>query len=180
MTLNTMSTLGKRKPTDYIGAWLLPDITGEQWRENAACQKFPPQLWDPAQSTVNVEDRKRWLQAAEVCKTCPVIAECGTNVDPRDAGSVRAGLLVSQKGELTRIASPVPPVRGLHKDKVLAPCPSQSAKDRHRRHKRPCDVCWPNGKPQRLAECPSDSSRARHYRRKESCTDCNYTYRGAA
>jgi len=103
MTLNTMSTLGKRKPTDYIGAWLLPDITGEQWRENAACQKFSPQLWDPFSEYLTASDKERWSQAAEVCKSCPVIAECAAAVNFRDSGSVRAGKLVTQKGELVNL-----------------------------------------------------------------------------
>ncbi|WP_063828174.1 hypothetical protein [Streptomyces sp. SPB78] len=56
----------------------------------------------------------------------------------------------------------------------VAPCPSKSAKRRHRSSGELCFVCWPGaGQPtQELVACPSKSAKDRHRKRGETCFTC--------
>lgn len=182
-----MSTLGRGFAQDArFGPLLLPDISGQVWREKAACRRFPAQLWDPATERFTVEDKRRWEQAAEVCRSCPVLPECAADVSYLDAGMVRAGFLVTRTGQLAPISGrqslskEQARMRGLRLDMDPAECGSDSAKKRHTRRKEMCDVCWPNGKSWTIAKCGTESAKRRHRRNKQSCAECNYTYKDAA
>jgi len=181
MTLNTMSTLGRQAAQDgRFHTLVLPDITGQVWRDQAACTKFPAQLWDPASNGLSTEDRKRWGQAAEVCRTCPVIAECAADVSPMDAGQVRAGLLVSGKGELNRL----PGVKGTQPvaepavdqfwdyRRDISECGSKSAQRRHQKKREKCAICRTTGEPRSKPKCGTAQARRTHRRYGTACKKC--------
>lgn len=164
-----MSTAGQ-----HSVVW--PDITGQAWREQAACVGRDPRWWEPADSHVDLGDVARWTEAAKVCAGCPVLARCASDVTREDAGSIRAGLYVSGTGRLKAVPTLRGPRRTGGGQIPPSPCGTLAARRRHQNRKESCEPCRTGafGK-KALAECGTKVARQRHRRNRETCTACGVT-----
>lgn len=102
------------------------------WRERAACRDDDPNQWD---LDVIGDDTQAIIDCLDVCRACPVIAECGAWLDsmtrhtrPREV--VMAGRVLTYNNSRTRRVTGICR-HGIDKTReVCAPCESDRRRNR--------------------------------------------------
>lgn len=77
------------------------------WRLRALCRSFPAQWWDDSLDGLREtrEQRQaRHAQAVEVCRRCPVAAQCEADYDRSLDEGVRFGRVLPPLGPPSRVA----------------------------------------------------------------------------
>jgi hypothetical protein len=99
------------------------------WHDKAACRDADPEAFFGSKA-------EQADTARHYCQRCPVLADCAA-----EGMTLHYGLWGGMPEGTHGRPRPADSVRDHRRQ--LVPCPSQTARARHRKRGEPCDVCWP-------------------------------------